>query len=443
MSYVVAGWSASLGVNFDPSWLALSPSQFPVPGFFAVSPIASGSACGCGFCLGPAWSLFGGSGLPGFDLVPVGIPQETFTNAGFVVRISNGGVTINGYTGPGGEVVIPSTINDLPVIAIGDFAFFSNPGLSSITIPSGITSIGMDAFAGCTGLTCATIPDSVTNLSDAAFASCDGLVCVTIGNGVANIAANDFAECTKLTSVLMGNSLTSIGQKAFIDCHSLTNLVFPNTLTNVGDMAFQFCTSLTSVVIPTSVASLGDQAFCCCFSLTNLALLDGLRSIGDFALYRCTNLTKIIIPSGVTNIGIGAFSGCTSLAAIDVDALNPMYSSADGVLFNKAQTELVRYPPAKAGKYWIPSSVTIIGEFAFDSYSGLTGVLTPRFALNNSFGFTISWPTNAPVVIEATPNFTPPTWFPISTNTLASGSGYFTDPQWTNYPSRFYRLRPP
>jgi hypothetical protein len=36
-----------------------------------------------------------------------------------------------------------------------------------------------------------------------------------------------------------------------------------------------------------------------------------------------------------------------------------------------------------------------------------------------------------------------PTWIPLSTNTLSSGSAYFSDPQWTNYPRRFYRLRWP
>ena len=68
------------------------------------------------------------------------------------------------------------------------------------------------------------------------------------------------------------------------------------------------------------------------------------------------------IPDTVTSIGDDAFSGCTSLTAIDVDPVNPSYSSLDGVLFNKAHTTLVAFPGGRAGSYTIPDSVTSIGR---------------------------------------------------------------------------------
>jgi hypothetical protein len=40
-------------------------------------------------------------------------------------------------------------------------------------------------------------------------------------------------------------------------------------------------------------------------------------------------------------------------------------------------------------------------------------------------------------------NLANPTWYPLQTNTLTGGSFYFSDPQWTNYPGRFYRIRSP
>ena len=61
----------------------------------------------------------------------------------------------------------------------------------------------------------------------------------------------------------------------------------------------------------------------------------------------------------------------------------------------------------------------------------------------NGFGFTISWATNIPVVVEACTNLANPLWSPVGTNTLTDGSSYFSDPQWTNYPARLYRLRSP
>jgi hypothetical protein len=59
---------------------------------------------------------------------------------------------------------------------------------------------------------------------------------------------------------------------------------------------------------------------------------------------------------------------------------------------------------------------------------------------NKQFGFTVSWATNLSIIVQASTNLASPIWIPVSTNALASGSFYFSDPQWTNYPSRFYRL---
>jgi Bacterial Ig-like domain len=61
----------------------------------------------------------------------------------------------------------------------------------------------------------------------------------------------------------------------------------------------------------------------------------------------------------------------------------------------------------------------------------------------NRFGFTITGTSNLVIVVEACTNVAHPTWSPVGTNTLTGGSSYFSDPQWTNYPRRFYRLRSP
>jgi hypothetical protein len=68
----------------------------------------------------------------------------------------------------------------------------------------------------------------------------------------------------------------------------------------------------------------------------------------------------------------------------------------------------------------------------------------PSFGVQaNKFAFIVSWATNLPVVVEASTNLANPTWSPVATNTLTSGWSYFTDPQRTIYPARFYRLRQP
>ena len=62
---------------------------------------------------------------------------------------------------------------------------------------------------------------------------------------------------------------------------------------------------------------------------------------------------------------------------------------------------------------------------------------------SNSFGFTISWATNISVVVQACTNLANPVWTPLATNPLVGGTNYFSDPEWTNYPRRFYRITTP
>jgi Leucine Rich Repeat (LRR) protein len=475
--------------------------------------------------------------------------------AQFNYTTNNGTITITGYTGPGGAVDIPSTINGLPVNVIGDGAFQYNTSLTSVTIPNSVTNIGYYAFTGCTRLTAITvdalnsayssvdgvlfnknqttliqypggkagsytIPNSVTNIGLCAFAYCTSLTRATIPNSVTSIAGGAFLNCTSLTSVSIGNGVTTLGYDVFENCTSLTSVTIPDSVTIIGGIsfygqgAFRNCTSLTNVTLGNSVTEIGPIAFSLCTSLTSVTIPNSVTTIGDGAFGGCISLTSVTIGNSLTAIGYAAFSGCTSLIAITADALNSAYSSVDGVLFDKSQTMLIQYPGGKAGRdYTIPNSVTSIGDLAFGSctiltnvtipnsvtsigfvaFSGctsLTGVYfkgyAPSVGLNvfyddhnvtvfylpgttgwgatfagrpaaqwlpearttdadfgvrtNQFGFNIRWASDKVVVVEVSPNLSNPVWTPVSTNTLTGGSSYFSDPQWTNHSTRFYRL---
>ena len=99
-----------------------------------------------------------------------------------------------------------------------------------------------------------------------------------------------------------------------------------------------------------------------------------VTGIADYAFFNCGSLTNVTIPEGVTNLGGFAFQACTNLTAIAVAALNPVYGSVDGVLFDQATNTLIQCPEGKTGSYTIPDSVTHIGDYAFFGCAGLTGV---------------------------------------------------------------------
>jgi predicted lipoprotein with Yx(FWY)xxD motif len=110
------------------------------------------------------------------------------------------------------------------------------------------------------------------------------------------------------------------------------------------------------------------------FTAENLVVtFEGVASIPVSAFYNCTNLTNVTIGNSVTDIRYGAFPGCTSLTAFNVDAGNSVYSSQDGVLYNKDKTTLIQYPAGKTdASFTIPNSVTSIDGSAFSLCASLT-----------------------------------------------------------------------
>lgn len=166
-----------------------------------------------------------------------------------------------------------------------------------------------------------------------------------------------------------------IPQSAFNKKTILANIKLPVLVTSIGNDAFNSCIGLKSVTIPASVVSIGNSAFYRCNGLATVVIPSSVTSIGSTAFYYCSSLGPITIPSSVTSIGFDAFWGSSGL--IDVDVANITYSSAEGLLFNKAQTVLIQCPNSKKGNYTIPSTVISIGYGAFATCSGLVSVTIP------------------------------------------------------------------
>ena len=270
-------------------------------------------------------------------------------------KIENGNIVYEAFKGDKSltSVTIPSGVT-----TIGGYAFKDCTSLTSVTIPDSVTSIGYFAFYGCTSLTSVTIPDSVTSIGDYAFIGCTSLTNVTIPDSVTTIGYKAFEDCTSLTSVTIPSSVTTIGRDAFYGCTSLTSVTIPSGVTTIGRDAFYGCTSLTSVTIPSSVTSIGSLAFYRCTSLKEIhftgtkahwmALYRADRDVvvhcsdGDVDKNWYESITDIVIPNGVTTIGYKAFIGCTSLTNVT-----------------------------------IPDSVTSIGDVAFEDCTSLTSVTIP------------------------------------------------------------------
>jgi hypothetical protein len=195
-------------------------------------------------------------------------------------------------------------------------------------------------------------------------------------------------------------------------------------------------TRIGSYTVPASVTTVSGFAFASCTSLTNIILGDSVASVGSQAFDSCTSLIRVTIPSSVTNIGNLAFYFCTNVTGVYLQGNAP---NAGTNVFYKADLATIYYLPGTFG--W---SSTFAGRptALWQLPNPLMLTNGPDFGIHtNAFGFRVSWATNIPVVIEATTNLAEPVWSSLVTNALAGGWFYFSDPEWTNYLSRIYRVR--
>ena len=244
------------------------------------------------------------------------------------------------------SVVIPSCVT-----TIGDQAFNGCENLTSVSIPDSVTTIGDRAFNGCSNLTSVSIPDSVTTIGDGAFYGCSNLTSVSIPDSVTTIGDGAFGLCSNLTSVSIPDSVTTIGDWAFEECSNLTSVSIPDSVTTIGKGAFIGVKSVKlsqnnpvfmidefgalldvennkllylpsntkgKYTIPDGVTTIGDGAFSECSNLTSVSIPDSVTTIGDWAFWRCSNLTSVSIPYSVTTIGDGAFWRCSNLTSVSI-----------------------------------------------------------------------------------------------------------------------------
>ena len=126
-------------------------------------------------------------------------------------------------------IVLPDTIEDIPVVDFRRELFRRNTSLRSITLPATITAIPAEAFSGCTNLASVTIP-AVNAIGNSAFYGCVSLVSIDLP-AVTTIGVSAFNDCSNLTKVTLAEGLTSIGGYAFADCRNLTEINVPASLT--------------------------------------------------------------------------------------------------------------------------------------------------------------------------------------------------------------------
>lgn len=403
--------------------------------------------------------------------------------ADFTWGTSQNSITITGYQGPGGSVIVPAQINGLPVTEIGTAAFFGNTNLTQITLPDGIRDIENFAFhgcsnlkevdlgqtlkkldyglfAGCVSLKELSIPDSVQYVSEQfsghetlAFSDCRALRQVHLGRGLTEVRrgwAEFFATCPNLTAVSVADdhpAYRSIGGVLF--SRDMTELVFiprgqsgryevPASVVSLGFQSMRDCDNLEEVVLPEGLVSVGDMAFLRCTRLRHLALPNSVTRLGEYAFSGCTGLVQFSIPSQVTYIGAAAFSDCYKLISVRFHGNAPLGGEALGVWV----------PDGQLTVFYLPGTIGWGSDFGgVPTTLWLPAIRQPTVAVDQSrgsFGFAVDWAPYREVTVEACSDLAQRDWQRVGSLTLdAAGTGQFRDPDSSGRPTRLYRLRTP
>ncbi len=296
-------------------------------------------------------------------------------------------------------VEIPSEVDGIPVTTIYYHAFLECSDLTEITIPDSITTIYDGAFENtpwleaqraddplvvvngvvvdgkmCSGMV--TIPDNVSAISGGAFYGNPDITGVIIPENVTHIGSGAFSNCSNLENVSLAGSHTYIENGAFLETAWLIQQQEHDPFVVLNGTLIDATACEGDVVIPDGVTVIGEYAFMNYDegrSVTSITIPDSVTRIETGAFNSC-ELSEITIPASVTNIDQFALDYSGTLTAITVSEDNTSYSSIDGVLYDKAQTTLIRYPNGKSGAYNIPDGVTTIGESSFSNCTELTAL---------------------------------------------------------------------
>lgn len=294
---------------------------------------------------------------------------------------NSGTIKILQYTGPGGDVVIPDTIDGLKVTTVGSQAFFQANTMTSLTFGTNVTSIQQNAVFQCPALTIVAIPQSVTNIGDGPFVDCKALTTISLAvsnafyvvtngalfnlsqryliqypNGVGG-SYTVSAIVTNTGEALIGNSLTSIAVDPANPIYASTNGVLFNK--NFTQLISYPGAAGGNYTVPNSVSTVVSASF-------------------EFS----TGVTTVTMGTNVTSIGLFAFYDCSHLTSILVNSNNAFYSTTNGVLYDKGKALLIQYPSGLPGAYVIPDTASNIGDGAFGDAFGLTSVTIPNGVTN-------------------------------------------------------------
>ena len=335
-----------------------------------------------------------------------------------------GGINHDAFKGQSNISVVQIRYN---ITRIAQSAFENCTSLTTVYLPSSLTNVEYHAFWGCNALKSvyyANATPTSNSVITNAFPDNTGMtlyVSKAHTNSVENarkVQAFDYFSTIKkhvyasdfilsdhgyfcVTKAPLSDGSTR-GEMSLVGVYADDNLnnawsgaynngILDFDVVEIADSACLDNTGIKSVNLTgySKLRRVGNSAFNGCTALSSVALNSSLLEIGVFAFRSCGALTSINLPASVKECSAYFVDGCSNLQAISVNANNSYYTSIKGVLYNKAKTTLLRCPEGYASTSFFndnyPSSITTIGDYAFESCKNINTMTIPYGV--TSFGY--------------------------------------------------------
>ncbi|MBO5935245.1 MAG: leucine-rich repeat protein [Clostridia bacterium] len=237
----------------------------------------------------------------------VGDTDNTTEHAGFTYKVTENGVVVTSNDEKTtGNIVIPSEIDGLPVIAIGKEEFFGFSNVTSITIPATVTDIDLSTFSTCSELEKFIVDENNQYYSSDAhgvlfnkdkselirYPEGSSAQKYSIPNGVSVICESAFARAKKLKSIKIPATVTTIEAAAFLATWNLESIVIPDSVTKLAGNTFSN-SGIKSAVLPTGINTIETRLFDKCTKLESVVIPVNITKIDDFAFSMCDNLKDV------------------------------------------------------------------------------------------------------------------------------------------------------
>ncbi len=316
--------------------------------------------------------------------------EQEATNGKLIFTQSGDHYMVRGTASARDDVVIPSYYNGLPVTEIEVVGFLTSYYITSVSIPSTVTTIGAGAFSSCYALKSVNIPNGVTVIQRDTFNNCTALTGINIPDSVVTIEDGAFFGC-KISKLTIGDSLATVSSvfSGFTiselritasNCPDFTSdtspfnmsssakVTFSSNVKRIPGYLFKNPKNVKTLEIEEGVKSIGSHAFYECTGLTSLTIPKSVETIEDYAFYHCSGIGKLVIGPNLASVGYLAFA-YNDTSSIIVDTNNKRYTSRDGsgrecnVLVDTTTKTLLNGSDGVV----IPSdgSVTSIDDYAF------------------------------------------------------------------------------